>query len=65
MKRSSNFDTAHASQETLALLEILALGEREIEEGRVSPLDEAVARIRSAGRSPETTPPDGAKCPPF
>jgi prevent-host-death family protein len=35
------------TQETLALLKILALGAREIEEGRVAPLDEAVERIRS------------------
>lgn len=35
------------TQETLALLKLLALGQSEVEEGRVSPLQEAVSRIRS------------------
>lgn len=35
------------TQETLALLKILALGAREIEDGKVAPLDEVVERIRS------------------
>jgi prevent-host-death family protein len=35
------------TQETLGLLKILALGVREIEEGKVAPLDEVVERIRS------------------
>jgi len=38
------------TQETLALLKILALGGRQIEEGRVRPAEEVFARIRE-GRS--------------
>lgn len=34
------------SQETLALLKILALGEHEIASGRVTPVAEVVARLR-------------------
>jgi prevent-host-death family protein len=34
------------TQETLALLKILALGNREVEEGRVRPLAEVVRRLR-------------------
>jgi prevent-host-death family protein len=33
-------------QETLALLKILALGMRQIEEGKVLPADEAIKRLR-------------------
>lgn len=35
------------TQETLALLKILALGNREIEAGRVTPLADAVSRLRA------------------
>ncbi|ACL71629.1 prevent-host-death family protein [Thioalkalivibrio sulfidiphilus HL-EbGr7] len=35
------------TQETLALLKILALGSREVEEGRVKPAAEVIARLRS------------------
>ena len=35
------------TQETLALLKILALGNREIEEGRVKPVADAVRRLRT------------------
>lgn len=35
------------TQEVLALLKVLALGSREIEEGRVRPLADAVDEIRS------------------
>ena len=35
-----------ATQETLALLKILALGSREIEEGKVTPAAEAFRRLR-------------------
>jgi prevent-host-death family protein len=34
------------TQETLAMLKILALGNRQIEEGKVQPADEVVRRIR-------------------
>lgn len=35
------------TQETLALLKILALGNREIEEGRIKPIAEVVKRLRA------------------
>jgi len=35
------------TQETLALLKILALGHREIEAGKVAPLVDAVTRLRA------------------
>ncbi|OGA06711.1 MAG: antitoxin, Phd family protein [Betaproteobacteria bacterium RIFCSPLOWO2_02_FULL_65_20] len=34
------------TQETMALLKILALGNRQIEEGRVTPAAEAIRRLR-------------------
>ena len=37
------------TQQTLALLKLLALGNREIEEGRFSPVSEVVTRLRSKG----------------
>lgn len=39
------------TQETLALLKILALGNREIEEGKVTPVAEVVERLRARGKS--------------
>lgn len=39
--------TYEATQETLALLKILALGKRQIEEGKAIPLAEAVRRLRA------------------
>jgi prevent-host-death family protein len=36
-----------ATQEALALLKILALGRRQVEEGRAIPLPEAVRRLRA------------------
>ncbi len=35
------------TQETLALLKILALGRRQVEEGKVTPIEEAVADLRA------------------
>lgn len=35
------------TQETMALLKILALGNREIEEGKTKPLHEVAARLRA------------------
>lgn len=35
-----------ATQETLALLKILALGNRQIEDGRIARADDAIKRIR-------------------
>ena len=39
------------TQETLALLKLLAIGNREVEEGRTSPLSEVGKRLRSGIRS--------------
>jgi PHD/YefM family antitoxin component YafN of YafNO toxin-antitoxin module len=36
------------TQETLALLKILALGNRQIEAGKVEPVTEAISRLRNA-----------------
>lgn len=41
-----------ATQETLALLKILALGNREVEEGKVKPVAEVVRRLRAKKRGP-------------
>jgi PHD/YefM family antitoxin component YafN of YafNO toxin-antitoxin module len=38
--------TYEESQETMALLKILALGTRQVEEGRVVPASQAVRRLR-------------------
>lgn len=38
------------TQETLALLKILALGNKDIEAGRTKPVAEVVARLRAKGR---------------
>jgi prevent-host-death family protein len=40
-----------ATQETLALLKILALGRRDIEAGKAIPLEEAVRKLRSRRRA--------------
>jgi prevent-host-death family protein len=39
-----------ATQETLALLKILALGQKEVEEGRVVPASEVFARLREKAK---------------
>jgi len=41
------------TQETLALLKILALGNREIEEGRTLTVTEAIERLKKGKRSPD------------
>lgn len=38
------------TQETMALLKILALGQRQIDEGKVQPASEVVARLRSRSK---------------
>ncbi|MEO8316005.1 MAG: type II toxin-antitoxin system Phd/YefM family antitoxin [Pseudomonadota bacterium] len=35
------------TQETLALLKLLAMGQQDVAEGRLTPLDEALARLRA------------------
>ena len=37
------------TQETLALLKVLALGQQEAEAGKVKPIGEVVTRLRAAG----------------
>jgi prevent-host-death family protein len=39
------------TQETMALLKILALGSRQIEEGKVQPAGDAIQRLRSRNKS--------------
>lgn len=39
--------TYEETQETLALLKILALGSREIEQGEVTPVEDVAARLRA------------------
>ena len=44
------------TQETLALLQIVAMGQRDIEAGRTKPLSEVIARLKAeiaAAKSPE------------
>ena len=41
-----DIDAYEQMQETLALLKILALGSRQIEEGRVQPATDVIARLR-------------------
>ena len=39
------------TQETMALLKILALGARQVEEGKVQPADDVVQRLRERSKS--------------
>jgi prevent-host-death family protein len=41
-----DYDSYERSREMLALLKILALGNKQIEEGKVIPADQAISRIR-------------------
>ena len=41
-----DIDSYERMRETVALLKILALGNRQIEEGRVQPSDDVIARLR-------------------
>lgn len=41
------------TQETLALLKILALGQHQVAAGKVVPLDEAIAQVKSRRRAGE------------
>lgn len=41
------------TQQTLALLKILVLGEREIKEGKIKPLRDVVQRLRSKNKKRE------------
>lgn len=46
-----DIESYEQTQETLAMLKILALGMRQIEEGRTIPADEAVRRVKERARS--------------
>jgi prevent-host-death family protein len=41
-----DYDSYERTRETLVLLKILALGNKQIEEGKVIPADQAIRRIR-------------------
>jgi prevent-host-death family protein len=46
-----------ASQETMAMWQILAIGKKQIETGQTYPLSEVITKIRNRGaRMPETSP---------
>ena len=45
-----DIDSFEKTQETMALLKILALGNRQIEGGRVQPAAEVIARLRERRR---------------
>jgi prevent-host-death family protein len=47
--------TWERTQDALALLKILALGSRQIEEGKVTPLEEVARRLRSRGSKREAS----------
>ena len=47
-----DIESYEQTQETMAMLKILALGNSQIEEGRVRPLAEVVARLRERHESP-------------
>jgi hypothetical protein len=44
--------TEECTQETLVLLKILALGNKECEAGKLKPIEEVVARIKSQAQKP-------------
>lgn len=46
-KRNSKRHLIQGMQETLALLKILALGNQDVEAGRVKPVADVVARLRA------------------
>ncbi|MCE2453980.1 MAG: type II toxin-antitoxin system Phd/YefM family antitoxin [Nitrospinae bacterium] len=47
-----DIDTYEQTQETMALLKILALGNRQIEAGRVRPATDHIARLRERRQTP-------------
>ena len=46
-----DIESYEQTQETMALLKILALGNRQIEEGKVIPVADAIARLRERKES--------------
>ena len=47
-----DIDTYEQTQETMALLKILALGNRQIEAGQVRPAADHIARLRERRQTP-------------
>jgi hypothetical protein len=47
IERDPGVSSYEEMQETLALLKCLAMGDREVDEGRVQPINEAVADLRA------------------
>ena len=45
-----NIESLEATQETMALLKVLALGNRQIEAGQMRPAADAMARLRERNR---------------
>lgn len=45
-----DIESYEQTQETMALLKILALGTRQVEEGKVQPADAVVQRLRDRGK---------------
>ncbi|MFH1113561.1 MAG: type II toxin-antitoxin system Phd/YefM family antitoxin [Pseudomonadota bacterium] len=46
-----DIESYEQTQETMALLKILALGTRQIEEGKVQPAGDVIQRLRGRGKS--------------
>jgi len=46
-----DIESYEQTQETMALLKVLALGMRQIEDGRVQPAGEVVQRLRDRGKN--------------
>lgn len=51
-----NIESYEKTQETMALLKILALGTRQIEEGKVQPAEDVVQRLRNRSKNTDDLP---------
>ena len=51
MKYSPGIKSYEQTQETMALLKMLALGQRQIEEGKVQPAGDVVAKLRNRSKT--------------
>ncbi len=47
-----DIESYEQTQETMALLKILALGTRQIEDGKVQPVSDVIKRLRKRGETP-------------
>jgi len=45
-----DFESYHQTQETIAMLEVIAMGQADVREGNVLPVDEAFRRLREKVR---------------